>query len=67
MTPKVIEVKQKKNRIIFPRYHQLDVVRKIVGDVIESGSSSSYLIQHSAGSGEVEQYCLDSVSICLAV
>ena len=49
---KGIEVKQKKNRIIFPRYHQLDVVRKIVGDVIESGSSSSYLIQHSAGSGK---------------
>jgi len=38
--------------IIFPRYHQLDVVRKIQGDVKEKGVGRSYLIQHSAGSGK---------------
>ena len=46
------EVKRKKKRIIFPRYHQLDAVRKIVADVRENGSGKSYLIQHSAGSGK---------------
>lgn len=39
-------------RIIFPRYHQLDVVRKLVADVKQRGSGHSYLIQHSAGSGK---------------
>ena len=39
-------------RIIFPRYHQLDVVRKLVADVKKRGSGHSYLIQHSAGSGK---------------
>lgn len=39
-------------RIIFPRYHQLDVVRKLVTDVKKRGSGHSYLIQHSAGSGK---------------
>jgi type I restriction enzyme R subunit len=39
-------------RIIFPRYHQLDVVRKINQDVRERGAGGSYLIQHSAGSGK---------------
>ena len=47
--------KDKKNgheRIIFPRYHQLDVVRKLVADVKQRGCGHSYLIQHSAGSGK---------------
>ena len=47
--------KDKKNGhewIIFPRYHQLDVVRKLVADVKQRGSGHSYLIQHSAGSGK---------------
>ena len=39
-------------RLIFPRYHQLDVVRKLVADVRENGSGKNYLIQHSAGSGK---------------
>ena len=39
-------------RVIFPRYHQLDVVRKLVADAKENGSGKSYLIQHSAGSGK---------------
>lgn len=38
--------------LIFPRYHQLDVVRKIVADVKENGAGVNYLIQHSAGSGK---------------
>ena len=41
-----------KDKIIFPRYHQLDVVRKLIADVLEVGSGKSYLIQHSAGSGK---------------
>ncbi len=38
--------------IIFPRYHQLDVIRKILADVIVHRTSQNYLIQHSAGSGK---------------
>ena len=41
-----------KERIIFPRYHQLDAVRKLVADVKENGTGKNYLIQHSAGSGK---------------
>ncbi len=39
-------------KLIFPRYHQLDVVRKLITDVRENGSGKNYLIQHSAGSGK---------------
>ena len=39
-------------RIIFPRYHQLDVVTKLLTDVKKNGSGHNYLIQHSAGSGK---------------
>lgn len=41
-----------KEKLIFPRYHQLDVVTKLVADVKEKGSGHNYLIQHSAGSGK---------------
>ena len=41
-----------KKRLIFPRYHQLDVVRKLIADVSEHGTGRNYLIQHSAGSGK---------------
>ena len=41
-----------KKRLIFPRYHQLDVVRKLIADVYENGAGKNYLIQHSAGSGK---------------
>lgn len=41
-----------KKTLIFPRYHQLDVVRKLVADVTENGAGKSYLIEHSAGSGK---------------
>lgn len=42
----------KKSVMIFPRYHQLDVVRKLVADVYANGTGHNYLIQHSAGSGK---------------
>ncbi len=42
----------KKERLIFPRYHQYDVVKKIVADVKQNGAGENYLIQHSAGSGK---------------
>ena len=38
--------------IIFPRYHQLDAIRKLLADVEENHTSLNYLIQHSAGSGK---------------
>ena len=37
---------------IFPRYHQLDVVRRLLADAGEHGAGQRYLIQHSAGSGK---------------
>ena len=40
------------NRQIWPRYHQLDVVRKLLVDVRVNGAGEKYLIQHSAGSGK---------------
>ncbi|MGI6370126.1 MAG: type I restriction endonuclease subunit R [Ignavibacteria bacterium] len=50
-----IEVEGKiytKEKLIFPRYHQLDVVREISKDVLKVGAGKNYLIQHSAGSGK---------------
>jgi type I restriction enzyme R subunit len=38
--------------LIFPRYHQLDVVRKLVAHTRTVGAGRNYLIQHSAGSGK---------------
>ena len=42
----------KTGKMIFPRYHQLDAVTKLVKDAKENGSGKNYLIQHSAGSGK---------------
>lgn len=42
----------KKSKIVFPRYHQLDVVWKLVKHVQDDGSGHNYLIQHSTGSGK---------------
>lgn len=39
-------------KVLFPRYHQLDVVRKLVAHVRDNGAGHNYLIQHSAGSGK---------------
>ena len=41
-----------KDRMIFPRYHQLDVVTKLLADVRAHGAGRNYLIEHSAGSGK---------------
>ncbi len=43
---------RKKRVQIFPRYHQLDVVRKLLADAARHGAGRRYLIQHSAGSGK---------------
>lgn len=39
-------------RLIFPRYHQWDVVRKLLNEAQQNGPGYNYLIQHSAGSGK---------------
>ena len=39
-------------RLIFPRYHQLDVTRKLQAAVLSDGPGGKYLVQHSAGSGK---------------
>ncbi|MCX6807345.1 MAG: DEAD/DEAH box helicase family protein [Patescibacteria group bacterium] len=44
--------KQISEKLIFPRYHQLDVVRRIIADTREKSAGKNYLIQHSAGSGK---------------
>jgi type I restriction enzyme R subunit len=41
-----------KRNLYFPRYHQMDVVRKLIADASKNGVGQSYLIQHSAGSGK---------------
>jgi type I restriction enzyme R subunit len=43
---------RKKKKQIFPRYHQLDVVRKLLADAAAKGGGKRYLIEHSAGSGK---------------
>ncbi len=43
---------KRSENIIFPRYHQLDVIRKVLADVRENKTAQNYLIQHSAGSGK---------------
>lgn len=57
---KYIQLEVKKNKktgetkkaLIFPRYHQLDVVRKLIADAKQNHAGKNYLIQHSAGSGK---------------
>ena len=44
--------REKKESLIFPRYHQLDAVRKLVNHSQINGSGHNYLVQHSAGSGK---------------
>ena len=60
-----IEVKESKDEktgktkttetVIFPRYHQLDVLRKLLEDVKVNKTSQNYLLQHSAGSGKTNE------------
>ena len=49
---KVPLIMKNAKKLIFPRYHQLDVVSKLVDDVAEIGVGKTYLIEHSAGSGK---------------
>ena len=46
------DTKKKTIKQVFPRYHQLDAVEKLLADVKENGIGKRYLIQHSAGSGK---------------
>lgn len=53
----IVEERDARGRIvarkpIFPRYHQLDVVRALCADATANGAGRRYLIQHSAGSGK---------------
>ncbi|MDK7122777.1 type I restriction endonuclease [Pauljensenia sp. UMB6358] len=43
---------RRKDKLIFPRYHQLDAVRALVADAKAHGAGKNYLVQHSAGSGK---------------
>lgn len=43
---------KKKQKLIFPRYHQLTAVRKLIQDTQENGVGKRYLVQHSTGSGK---------------
>lgn len=45
-------VRKKKETMIFPRYHQMQVVRQLTANAREIGAGQNYLIQHSAGSGK---------------
>jgi len=49
---KDIKTGRKKKIQIWPRFHQLDVVRKLLADAVAVGAGKRYLIQHSAGSGK---------------
>jgi type I restriction enzyme R subunit len=46
------DTKKKTVKQVWPRYHQLDCVEKLLADVQENGVGKRYLIQHSAGSGK---------------
>ena len=53
----LVASKDKKKQIkelVFPRYHQLDVTRKLQAAVLQDGAGSKYLVQHSAGSGKTK-------------
>ena len=40
--------------VVFPRFHQVDMTRKLLAAVLASGSAGKYLVQHSAGSGKTK-------------
>ncbi|WP_160715354.1 type I restriction endonuclease subunit R [Chitinophaga solisilvae] len=44
--------KIKKEILVFPRYHQLQAVRKLTADALNNGVGNNYLVEHSAGSGK---------------
>ena len=49
---KVPHIMKNAKKLIFPRFHQLDVVTKLIADVADKGVGKTYLIEHSAGSGK---------------
>lgn len=49
---KFMSCRKDKKMLLFPRFHQLHVVRSIISHVRENGAGHNYLIQHSAGSGK---------------
>ena len=49
---KVPHIMRNAKKLIFPRFHQLDVVTKLTDEVAEKGVGNTYLIEHSAGSGK---------------
>ena len=49
---KFIHIEQENDVVIFPRFHQMEVVRKTTEHARTNGSGQNYLIQHSAGSGK---------------
>ncbi len=51
-TENAVGLKSKKETLIFPRYHQWDVVNRLVGAAKTEGTGNKYLVQHSAGSGK---------------
>lgn len=46
------DAKKQVSQVIFPRFHQLDVTRKLQAAVLHDGPGAKYLVQHSAGSGK---------------
>jgi type I restriction enzyme R subunit len=46
------DAKQQITNVLFPRFHQLDVTRKLQQAVLKDGPGTKYLVQHSAGSGK---------------
>ncbi len=53
-TDSVTGKKHQSTNLIFPRFHQLDLIHKILADVKEHKTALNYLIQHSAGSGKTK-------------
>ncbi|MFD4266873.1 type I restriction endonuclease subunit R [Rhodococcus sp. NPDC058481] len=45
---------KKEGRLVFPRFHQLRAVERVVGDIEANGTGKRYLIWHSAGSGKTK-------------
>jgi len=46
--------KKQIKEVVFPRYHQLDVTRKLLAVVLAEGAGGKFLVQHSAGSGKTK-------------
>ena len=47
-----VQEKGGEKRVIFPRYHQFDLINKLIKECVEKGVGQKFLVQHSAGSGK---------------